>query len=179
MKLLLHWIQTSNALGFLGRMVSSPSTCRLTFARGQLSYSDQPDFFSRQICLSNMSTPSVRTRAFSCGFHTQLASTGGKVTVLSMRCTLISEKLCWTKLTRSLIEAARSNLCLCRLELCLSSTRSPCMLLTTALGAIGDAGFGQLPFAPFLFTRRLCRHTILGSRPWLVSLPSNGDFCIA
>ena len=42
---------TANALGSLGWMVSSSSASRLTFAKGQLSYLDQPEPFSLRIRL--------------------------------------------------------------------------------------------------------------------------------
>ena len=42
---------------------------------------------------SNPSTPSVRTKAYSCGCNTQLAPTEGKVTVSSLGHTLPSKKL--------------------------------------------------------------------------------------
>ena len=81
-----------------------------------------------KICLTSKSLiPSVRIRVSSCGYSTRLGSIGGNVIISSIGRVPPVGKSRWTEFTFSLTEAARSNLCLFRLELYFSLTGPPWM----------------------------------------------------
>ena len=84
--------------------------------------------------------PNVRMRASSCGCNTRLGSIKEKVITPSIGRVPPSSKPGWMKLTYSLTETTRSNLCLFCLELYFSSMDPPLMQLIITLGAAEVVG---------------------------------------
>ena len=82
--------------------------------------------WSTKIRLTSKSLiPNVRMRASSCGCNIRLGSTRGKVITPSIGRVPPSGKPGWMELTYSIIEAARSNLCLFRLKFYFHQCRPP------------------------------------------------------
>ena len=117
-------------------MTSSPFACRPIFSRGQLNCLDQLGFSACQIRPPSMlGSESFRVVAT----HDWHLLEGMWLCCRLDAHFLVFTKMCWTELIRSFTKVARSNLRLCRLELCLSSIGPLCIWLMIALGAVKDA----------------------------------------